>query len=350
MANSAATLRFADARFDLVRPGLALYGYSAVAGGGLRGPAAGACRSSRASWRCASCRPASASRYGGLWQAHGAVAHRDGADRLRRRLHAAHDRARPRCSSAACAARWSAPSPWTCAWSTSPPCRRPSSATRWCCSARRARERIGADELAAWARHHLVGDLLRHLQARAARLRRGALVMAGTPGGLMSGPDAAEPPSGPRSTWDRIVSVNDKLWAVPTGLVEQVGTHVMLFGSVGALAVQAAVPRRRARRGDGLHRRAVAADRVDDRPLRRHGLRAAADLGAAAVRHRGLRRRHARPRASRASCRRCSRRSSSPRAPAPAWPPSSARCASPSRSTRSRRWRSTRCSTWSRRA
>jgi phospholipid/cholesterol/gamma-HCH transport system permease protein len=46
---------------------------------------------------------------------------------------------------------------------------------------------------------------------------------------LMSGPDAAPPDSEPRSLWDRIVDVNEKLWAAPTMLVEQVGTHVMLF-------------------------------------------------------------------------------------------------------------------------
>ncbi len=50
------------------------------------------------------------------------------------------------------------------------------------------------------------------------------------PPGLMAGPDSA-PPEERRSTWDKIVSVNDKLWALPTALVEQVGTHVMLFVS-----------------------------------------------------------------------------------------------------------------------
>jgi phospholipid/cholesterol/gamma-HCH transport system permease protein len=55
--------------------------------------------------------------------------------------------------------------------------------------------------------------------------------MAETPGGLMSGPDAADAHARPRTTWDKLVDVNDKLWAIPTGLVEQVGTHVMLFVS-----------------------------------------------------------------------------------------------------------------------
>jgi phospholipid/cholesterol/gamma-HCH transport system permease protein len=48
---------------------------------------------------------------------------------------------------------------------------------------------------------------------------------------LMSGPDAADPAPPPRSTWDKLIGVNEKLWQVPTGLVEHVGTHVMLFVS-----------------------------------------------------------------------------------------------------------------------
>jgi phospholipid/cholesterol/gamma-HCH transport system permease protein len=54
--------------------------------------------------------------------------------------------------------------------------------------------------------------------------------MAETPGGLMSGPDAADKAHA-QSAWDKLVAVNEKLWAVPTGLVEDVGTHVMLFVS-----------------------------------------------------------------------------------------------------------------------
>jgi phospholipid/cholesterol/gamma-HCH transport system permease protein len=54
--------------------------------------------------------------------------------------------------------------------------------------------------------------------------------MAETPGGLMSGPDAADKVH-EQSAWDKLVAVNEKLWAVPTGLVEDVGTHVMLFVS-----------------------------------------------------------------------------------------------------------------------
>jgi phospholipid/cholesterol/gamma-HCH transport system permease protein len=53
--------------------------------------------------------------------------------------------------------------------------------------------------------------------------------MAETPGGLMSGPDAAPPDAQPETLWDRIVALNEKLWAAPTRIVEQVGTHVMLF-------------------------------------------------------------------------------------------------------------------------
>jgi len=55
--------------------------------------------------------------------------------------------------------------------------------------------------------------------------------MAETPGGLMSGPEAADQDGAPRSTWDKIVSVNEKLWSVPTGIIEQIGTHVMLLVS-----------------------------------------------------------------------------------------------------------------------
>ena len=49
------------------------------------------------------------------------------------------------------------------------------------------------------------------------------------PPGLMSGPDTAPPDEPPRSTWDKIVGVNERAWAVPTHLVEQIGAHVMLF-------------------------------------------------------------------------------------------------------------------------
>ena len=52
--------------------------------------------------------------------------------------------------------------------------------------------------------------------------------MAQTPGGLMSGPDAAEPER-QRGAWDKVVEINEKLWAIPMGLLEQVGTHVTLF-------------------------------------------------------------------------------------------------------------------------
>jgi phospholipid/cholesterol/gamma-HCH transport system permease protein len=54
--------------------------------------------------------------------------------------------------------------------------------------------------------------------------------MAETPGGLMSGPDAADKVHA-QSAWDKLVAVNEKLWSLPTGLVEDVGTHVMLFVS-----------------------------------------------------------------------------------------------------------------------
>jgi phospholipid/cholesterol/gamma-HCH transport system permease protein len=50
----------------------------------------------------------------------------------------------------------------------------------------------------------------------------------GGQGGLMSGPDAA-PEARPPSRWERLVGVNEKLWAVPTRLLEVIGTHVLLF-------------------------------------------------------------------------------------------------------------------------
>ncbi|HWE26727.1 MAG TPA: hypothetical protein VHB97_01940, partial [Polyangia bacterium] len=55
--------------------------------------------------------------------------------------------------------------------------------------------------------------------------------MAETPGGLMSGPEAADHDRPPQSAWDKIVAVNDRLWAVPLGIIENVGVHVMLFAS-----------------------------------------------------------------------------------------------------------------------
>jgi phospholipid/cholesterol/gamma-HCH transport system permease protein len=55
--------------------------------------------------------------------------------------------------------------------------------------------------------------------------------MASTPGGLMSGPDAADKETPARTTWDKLVAVNEKLWEMPTGIVEQIGSHVTLFVS-----------------------------------------------------------------------------------------------------------------------
>jgi phospholipid/cholesterol/gamma-HCH transport system permease protein len=51
--------------------------------------------------------------------------------------------------------------------------------------------------------------------------------MADTPGGLMSGPESAPEPT--PSRWDRLVALNEQIWAVPTRLVEHTGDHVMLF-------------------------------------------------------------------------------------------------------------------------
>jgi phospholipid/cholesterol/gamma-HCH transport system permease protein len=53
--------------------------------------------------------------------------------------------------------------------------------------------------------------------------------MSQTPGGLMSGPDAADEEPQRRSAWDKLVDVNEQIWAVPTELVGHVGSHVTLF-------------------------------------------------------------------------------------------------------------------------
>jgi len=53
--------------------------------------------------------------------------------------------------------------------------------------------------------------------------------MADTPGGLMSGPDAADEEPRRRSAWGKLVDVNEQIWEVPTALVGHVGTHVTLF-------------------------------------------------------------------------------------------------------------------------
>jgi phospholipid/cholesterol/gamma-HCH transport system permease protein len=53
-----------------------------------------------------------------------------------------------------------------------------------------------------------------------------------TPEGLMSGPQSSdEQPQGPRGPWQRIVALNEVLWAAPTAIIEQVGVHMQLFAS-----------------------------------------------------------------------------------------------------------------------
>jgi len=53
--------------------------------------------------------------------------------------------------------------------------------------------------------------------------------MSQTPGGLMSGPDAADHEQPRRSAWDKPVDVNEKAWAMPTAIVAHIGDHVTLF-------------------------------------------------------------------------------------------------------------------------
>ncbi len=93
VANSAATLRFGGARFELVRPGLALYGYSPSGAAAYPGLLPAMSLKSR----IVALRDVPAGErvsYGGLWRAAVSGADRDGADRLCRRLHAPHDRPR----------------------------------------------------------------------------------------------------------------------------------------------------------------------------------------------------------------------------------------------------------------
>src|SRR5262249_32384990 len=66
-------------------------------------------------------------------------------------------------------------------------------------------------------RHHRLGNFLRHLEARAARLLRRTPVT-----------DEAAPERG--RVWGTIVAVNDKLWAQPQHIVELVGDHMLLLG------------------------------------------------------------------------------------------------------------------------
>jgi phospholipid/cholesterol/gamma-HCH transport system permease protein len=47
---------------------------------------------------------------------------------------------------------------------------------------------------------------------------------------MMAGPEEEQKPLEPQGAWHRIVALNDKLWAAPLGIVEEVGTHMILFG------------------------------------------------------------------------------------------------------------------------
>jgi phospholipid/cholesterol/gamma-HCH transport system permease protein len=46
----------------------------------------------------------------------------------------------------------------------------------------------------------------------------------------MAGPESSSETTHPQSFWERVVWLNEKLWAAPTHIVEEVGTHAMLFG------------------------------------------------------------------------------------------------------------------------
>ncbi len=47
---------------------------------------------------------------------------------------------------------------------------------------------------------------------------------------MMAGPEESQGPVKATGAWARVVELNEKLWAAPTMIVEQVGTHMILFG------------------------------------------------------------------------------------------------------------------------
>jgi phospholipid/cholesterol/gamma-HCH transport system permease protein len=47
----------------------------------------------------------------------------------------------------------------------------------------------------------------------------------------MAGPESSSEKTHPQSFWERVVWLNEKVWAAPTHIVEEVGTHAMLFSS-----------------------------------------------------------------------------------------------------------------------
>jgi phospholipid/cholesterol/gamma-HCH transport system permease protein len=47
---------------------------------------------------------------------------------------------------------------------------------------------------------------------------------------LMAGPEDSQEAPEPTGAWHRVVALNEKIWAAPQGIVEQVGTHMILFG------------------------------------------------------------------------------------------------------------------------
>ena len=48
---------------------------------------------------------------------------------------------------------------------------------------------------------------------------------------LEAGPESSSETTHPQSFWERVVWLNEKLWSAPTHIIEEVGTHVMLFAT-----------------------------------------------------------------------------------------------------------------------
>lgn len=46
---------------------------------------------------------------------------------------------------------------------------------------------------------------------------------------LEAGPESSSEPTHPQSFWERVVWLNEKIWSAPTHIVEEVGSHAMLF-------------------------------------------------------------------------------------------------------------------------
>ena len=262
VANSAAPVRFADARCE---PGAARAGALrpvAVGGGGDPGLRAGDDARSRASWRCASSPAGEPRLVRRAVQRGAAVAHRHRARRLRRRLHAPHDRQgrgarrRPRCPVVG------AITMDMCMVDVTD-CPRPGSATRSCCSARRAKRAHRRRRARRAGRARSRG----RSSAASASACRASTSGSGRERGHGSTPrariDEPAPRQPTRRSRARRAGTRSSRSTTSCGRrrpssSRSSATHMMLLGAGGVLAVHAAVPRRRAPRGDGVHRRAVA--------------------------------------------------------------------------------------------